>query len=279
MLNGIVFQKEPNEDRMLKGALKLVVVAGIAASMGVAWAAENPFIGEWKLDSSKSRMPDEMKVASKSGNTYAFDFGGGTAENIVADGTDQPGMQGTTLSVKAEAPDTWIVVRKKDGKLMLRATWKLSKDGSTLTDYYREFGPDGSTTLSLDYVYQRNGGGAAGFAADWRSIKETRNSPALILEVKTYQDDGLSFIIPSEQATINARLDGKDYPNEGPNARPDSSSASRRVDEHTLEMTDKRGGNVRDTREISVSPDGKTLTMTVHGSGQREPDVLVFDRE
>jgi hypothetical protein len=52
------------------------------------------------------------------------------------------------------------------------------------------------------------------------------------------------------------------------------------VDEHTLEMTDKAGGGkVIDTREIRVSPDGKTLTMTVHASGRSEPDVLVFDRE
>jgi hypothetical protein len=279
MLDRDVFPKGTKEDSVLKRALQSVVVAGIAAGMavGVAWAAENPFIGEWKLDSSRSRTPDEMKVTSKGGNTYAFNFGSGTAENIVADGTDQPGLQGTTLSVKAEAPDTWIVVRKKDGQLLLRGTWKLSQDGSTLTDYYREFGPDGSTTMSLDYIYQRNGGGS-GFAADWKSIKETRNSPPLILEVKAYQDDGLSFIIPSEQATINAKLDGKDYPSQGPNARPDSSS-SRRVDDHTLEMTDKRGGSVRDTREIRLSPDGKTLTMTINGPGQREPDVLVFDRE
>ena len=136
-----------------------------------ASAAGNPFIGEWKLNPSMSRMPDEMKVESKGGSTYASDFGGGVGETIVADGSDQPGYGGTTLSVKADAPDTWIVERKKSGQLLLRGTWKLSQDGSTLTDLYREFEPDGST-LSMDYVYQRSGGGL-GFAADWQSIKET----------------------------------------------------------------------------------------------------------
>src|SRR5690349_24412850 len=124
-------------------------------------------------------MPDEMKVESKGNNTYSFDFGGG-AETIVADGTDQPGNRGTTLSVKADGPD-WIVERKKDGKLLLRATWKLSQDGSTLTDLYRQFESDGSTT-SMDYIYQRSGGGS-GFAGDWQSVKETMNSP-FVLQVK-----------------------------------------------------------------------------------------------
>ncbi len=255
---------------MLKHLLKLLVFASMAA--GIAWAAEIPFIGEWTLNPSMTRMPDEMKVESKGGSTYAFDFGAG-AEIVVTDGTDQPGNRGTTLSVKDVGPGTWVVERKKGDRLLLRATWKLSKDGSTLTDFYREFAPDGST-VSMDYVYQRGGGGS-GFAADWRSIKETMNSP-FILQVKPYHGDGLSFIIPVKGETKNVMLDGKEYPSEG---RPGASSSIRRIDDHTLEMTDKSGEKVIDTREIKLSPDGKTLTMTVQALGGRPPEVLVFDRQ
>jgi len=255
---------------MLKRFLKLLVFASMA--VGTAWPAENPFIGEWKLNPSMTRMPDEMKVESKGNNTYSFDFGGGVGETIVVNGTDQPGRGGTTLSVKADAPDTWIVERKKDGRLLLRATWKLSQDGATLTDLYRQFEPDGST-ISMDYVYQRSGGGS-GFAADWQSIKETMNSP-FVLEVKEYEGDGLSFINSMEHETKNVKLDGKDHPIEG-TAR---SSSVRRVDEHTLEMTEKRSGKVIDTREIKLSPDAKRLTMTVNAAGGGKPNVMVFDRE
>ena len=55
----------------------LEILPAVCLATGMAWAAESPFIGEWKLDPSKSRMPDEMKVQSKGGNKYAFDFGGG----------------------------------------------------------------------------------------------------------------------------------------------------------------------------------------------------------
>jgi len=256
---------------MLKRSLNLLLFAGMAA--GLAWSAENPFIGEWKLDSSKSRIPDEMKVESKGGNTYVFNFGGGP-ETIVVDGTDQPGAYGgTTLSVKADGPNTWIVERKKDGRLLLRGTWKLAQDGRTLADYYREFEADGSTTVSMDYIYQRSEPGS-GFAADWKSIKETMNS-AFLLEVKAYQGDGLTFSLLAEHDTRNAMLDGKDYPNPGGK----SSSSSRRVDEHTLEMTLKAGEKVIETREITISADGKALTMTIRAAGQTGPDVFVFDRE
>jgi hypothetical protein len=253
----------------------LEILPALCLATGMAWAAESPFIGEWTLDSSKSRMPDEMKVQSKGGNQYAFDFGGG-AENIVVDGTDQPGIRGTLLSVKVEAADTWIVERKKDGRLLLKATWKLSKDDSTLTDYYREFESDGST-VSMDYTYQRTGGGS-GFAADWQSIKETINSPFSV-QVKAFQGDGLSFIAPWEQTTKNLKFDGKEYPNEGPNASRGASSSMRRVDERTLVITGKAGGKVTNTEEFGLSADLKTLTVTVHYAGRDKPNVMVFERK
>ena len=100
---------------MFKRILEILPAVCLTTSM--AWAAESPFIGEWKLDPSKTRMPDEMKVQSQGGNKYAFDFGGG-AETIVVDGSDEPGCCGTLLSVKPKAADTWIVERK-DGRLLL----------------------------------------------------------------------------------------------------------------------------------------------------------------
>ena len=240
---------------MLKRILEILPAVCLATTM--ASSAQSPFIGKWKFDSSRSRTPDEMKVQSLGGTKYTFDFGGG-AETIVADGTDQPGHEGTLLSAKQETPDTWIVQRKKDGHLLLRATWKLSADGSTLTDYYREFESSDGSTLSLDYVYQRTGGGS-GFAADWQSIKETRNTP-LSMEVKAYETDGLSFITPSQQRIQNVKLDGRDYP--ASNAGQGPAISTRQVDEHNLVITHKYNGKVTGTEEVGLSADLKTLTIT-----------------
>ena len=254
------------------------ILVAVCMATGAAWAAQSLFIGEWKLDPSKTRMPDEMKVESKGGNKYAVDFGGG-AETIVVDGSDQPGgYGGTLLSVKAEAPDTWIVERKKDGRLLIKATWKLSKDGSTLTDYFREFGSDGAMAVSMDYVYQRTGGGS-GFAADWQSIKEIMNSP-FPLQVKEFQGDGLSFITLVEKKTQNVKFDGKDYPNEGSAANQGAfSSSAQRVDQRTLVMTNKANGKVTDTERIELSADQKILTITTHVPDSDKPSVMVFERQ
>jgi len=243
---------------------------------GSLYAASDPLIGKWKLNPDKSRFPDEMKVTPSGTNKYVFDFGAVQTETIATDGTDQPGIYGTTLAVSVEAPDTWKVVRKKDGRMLLTATWKLSQDGKTLSDFYRQNQPDGSI-LSMDYVYQRAAPGS-GFAATWDSVTEKMNSP-YELEIASYEADGLSFNTPVEERTRNLKFDGKDYPNVGPDVSPTAVSSGRRVNDRAVEITDKHNGKVSDTRQVELSPDSKTLTITVRTTGQDKQNVLVFDRE
>ena len=242
------------------------------------WAANDPFVGDWKLNPSKSKLTDQMKVESLGANTYAFDFeGDGSAETIVIDGTDQPGDSGTTLSVTAEGLDALKVVRKKDGRLLLTANWKLSKDGNTLTDDFSEISPNG-TAATVNYVYKRTAGGS-GFSGTWVSTSEAVNF-VFVIQIRPYEGDGLSIINSTSQLTRNMKLDGKDYPNVGPNAAIVAASSVRRLDEHTLELTDKRSnGKVYDTQQIKLSSDLKTLTMSMQTVGRSEPQIYVFERQ
>ena len=258
---------------MFKRTFELLLVACLGT--GALWAANDPFVGEWKLNPARSKLTDQMKVESVGANKYVFDFGGGS-ETIVVDGTDQPGNFGSTLSVTVEGPDTWKVIRKKDGRMLITATWKLSKDGNTLTDDFTGIEPNGSK-FNLNYVYQRTAG-TSGFAGTWESTSEKVNS-VYEVQIQPYEGDGLSFIDPSEEETKNVKFDGKDYPNLGPNVVPGSASSVRRVNERTLEMTDKIDGKVMDAQQIELSSDLKTLTMTVHTVGRSEPNILVFERQ
>ena len=258
---------------MFNRTSQLLLVACLVTS--VLWAANDPFVGDWKLIPAKSKLTDQMKVDSVAGNKYAFDFGGG-AETIAPDGTDQPAGGGTTLSVTIEGPDSWKVVRKKDGHVLLTADWKLSKDGNTLTDDFTFFAPSGSAS-NVKYVYKRIAG-KSGFAGTWESASETVNF-VFVLQVRPYEGDGLSFIDPSEEETKNVKFDGKDYANVGPNVAPGSVSSVRRANEHTLEMTDKINGKITDNQQITLSSDLKTLTITVHTAGRIEPNILVFERQ
>jgi hypothetical protein len=196
---------------MSKRTFRLLLLACVAT--GTLWAADDPFVGDWKLNPSKSKLTDEMKVENLGGNKYSFDFGGGSPETIVVDGTDQPGNFGTTFAVTAVAPDEWRGARKKDGRVLLRGIWKLSKDGNTLHDDFTAIGASGSTT-HLIYVYQHKGEGS-GFAGTWVSTSE-QVTTAYVIQVRPYEGDGLSFNSAAEGVTKNVKFDGKDYANVGP---------------------------------------------------------------
>jgi hypothetical protein len=256
---------------MFKRAFLLLPLACLATA-GV-WAADDPMVGNWKLNPHKSKLTDEMKVTSLGGNKYSFDFGGGNPEMIVVDGTDQPANFGTTFAVTEVSPDEWTGVRKKDGRVEIKGIWKLSKDGNTLHDDFTSIAENGKT-IHLVYVYERRGGGS-GFAGDWVSTSEQVDT-VYVVQVRPFEGDGLSFITSGE-GTKNVKFDGKDYPNVASGMKIVSSA--QRVNERTVELKDKIGGKVVDAQEISVSGDGKTLTMTVHVPGRSEPNVLVFERE
>jgi hypothetical protein len=240
------------------------------------WAEGDSFAGKWKLNPSRSTLTDQMKVQAVGPNKYNLIFSGDNVETIVADGTDQPGLFGSTLSVTVEAPDSWKVVRKTDGRTTIIGLWKLSADGNTLTDSFTGYRPDGSTS-NLHYVYKRTAG-TSGFPGTWESITEQVNS-SFELQVQPYQDDGLSFIYPGSSMTKSVKFDGKDYPGSGPNAPAGYTSSVHRVNAQTLEMTDKMNGKLLDTQQIELSSDSKTLTMTTSIPGQSKPNIMVFDRE
>lgn len=95
----------------------VISAAAISASIGTCAlrAADNPFVGDWKLNPSRSELTDVMKVESLGANRFTFNFGSGP-ETIVLDGTVQSGHFGSTLSVAIEG-DTWKVIRKRDGRM------------------------------------------------------------------------------------------------------------------------------------------------------------------
>ena len=260
---------------MLKRTVQLLLVASLVTTF--LWAADNPFVGKWKLNSSKSRLPDEMKIKKVSENKYAFAFEGGDyEETIVADGTDQPGIVGTTFSVAVEGPNSWKVVRKTDGKILLTANWKLSEDGNRLDDDFTFLQPNGSN-FNVYYVYKRTAGGP-GLDGTWESTSETVKS-VVELQIQPYESNGLAFINPSEGTVKNLNFDGKDYDYERPNVKAKFASSIRRVDQRTLTVTDKVNGKVAGTEEIKISPDHNVLTMTIQSAGQTKPEIRVFDRE
>ena len=76
------------------------------------------------------------------------------------------------------------------------------------------------------------------------------------------------------------KFDGKDYPVTGD---PTSDTRSyKKVDDRTLELTNKKDGKVTTSGRIVVSADGKTRTVTTHGTdskGKKFKSMAVYDKQ
>ena len=76
------------------------------------------------------------------------------------------------------------------------------------------------------------------------------------------------------------KFDGKDYPVTG-----DSTADTRaytRVNDHTLSLTNKKGGKVNVTGTVAVSADGKSRTVTLNGTdakGKKFTSIAVYDKQ
>jgi hypothetical protein len=269
----------------LRSLLSLPVVC---LAIGTLWAANDPFVGKWKVNPSKSKLIDEVKVEVVGENKYAFTFSPDAVDTIVADGTDQPAVNGTTLSITVKGPNNWEVIRKMKGRTLLKADWRLSEDGKTLNDAFTQYLPSGMTlfsqplpdgsTLVLPYVYERTAGNS-GFTGTWDS-ESAKVKAGIELQIQPYDGDGLSLKRSDEEMVTRIKLDGKVYPDLDPSGGDKGTAYSgRRVNERSLEITYKFKDKITGTRQIELSTDRKTLTMTERLVGQSRPkSILVFDR-
>jgi hypothetical protein len=257
------------------------VVRSMALTILVAgWsiAANDPFVGKWKLNAGKSEMAGQrFKVEELGPNKYEFDDGS-VPQVIVANGTDQPMELGGTMSLQMVSEEAYKAVYKRDGRVLSEQTWTRSPDGKTVMVHSTGTRLDGSTFDDEEVLSRVAGTSGNGMVGTWESKSEKLSSPAA-WEIQPYEGAGLSFVSPSSKSRLNMRFDGKEYVEEGPNAPKGVSTSGKRANANTLQLTDKHDGKVLDTEEWKASPDGKTLTMTHHTTGQQKPMVFVYERQ
>ncbi|HWT67459.1 MAG TPA: hypothetical protein VN151_15205 [Terracidiphilus sp.] len=157
---------------MVRHALYLLstLVFSIAPLNAAPADSVTAFVGKWKLDPAHSRLTDQMKVEPAGPNRYNLIFSADNVETIVADGTDQPALFGSTLAIVVQDASNWKIVRKSNGRTTIIGLWKLSPDGKALTDDYTSYRENG-TTMNLHYVYQRISDGS-GFVGTWESTTD-----------------------------------------------------------------------------------------------------------
>jgi hypothetical protein len=234
--------------------------------MPVLWApasslAQSPFDGTWRTNLDQSKLSPKPYVFSVDKGMYNCSSCSPKI-GVKADGQDQPvtGQPYDTINVREVDPKTIAVTTKKNGKTVAEQTRAVSDDGKTLTVKNTSHPANSDQTVTGEATYTRIGKAPAGANAasgSWRIDKVKQSENGLRTTYKA-GSDGLSMSAATGES-YTAQLDGKDYPVKG--AYTYNSVSLKRIDDHTVEETDKRDGKVVAVSKMSVAPDGKKMTV------------------
>jgi len=249
----------------------------LMSSLTALAAADDPFVGTWKVNWGKSQMAGQVvEIKDLGDNRYDWIYADNHTEYI-ADGKEHPYpyKNGGTYLLTQESTVRWVLTDKRDGQVTGVSVWTLSEDGQQFNDEIKRTRPDGSS--SADEGRWARVGSGSGLAGTWE-LQKNEYGP-FIFVIQPYENDGLSMSVPAEKAHQEFKFDGKDYPLKGPQVIPGETTSATRIDQRTIHRTSKFNGKVTSTDEWVVSADGRTLTDTGYAAGQKKPAILVFEKQ
>jgi hypothetical protein len=258
-----------NFRRLLIWPLMLFGMASFAA-------AQNPFVGVWKLDQEKSHLAgDTMKFGPAKGEAIELNAGG-TAYSFRIDGKVYRMAAGDLAIWKQVDPSTWTTeYLKPDGKPLAMDTLKLLDGGDALTVVTTGTRPDGENFTDSS-TYTRTAG-TSGLIGSWKSTRVQLSSPGE-LTVAAYGLSGLSIKIASLKASLLANFDGKAVAPVGPDIPPGLTIALTRTGPASFRMVQEVNGAAIYSSHYIVSDDGKTMTQAGNSPGD-SPQTSLWEKQ
>ena len=238
----------------------------VLPSLG-AFAAENPWVGTWKLDPSKSHLVGDTIDYSKApnglihytdGSTASFDFG--------LDGKEYKSWGNHTVIWTPAGPNTWNTVVKQDGAVIYAARRELSADGKTLTITSTGNRPDGSPSNDVA-VYARVGTGR-GLVGKWRSTKAEIPAPS-VFAISSPSPGVLRFESPTFDVTFEGKIDGSDLAVKGPALPPGYTTSITATSPRTLSYVWKMNGKPDSYNIDTLAADGKSYASVSWNPGKK----------
>jgi hypothetical protein len=256
-------------------ACALFLVAMLGSFAGAK--GQKAFDGTWRADMSTAKFSPKPFVVYISGGWFHCESC--TPKIVVpADGQDHAVADQAldTFSITIVDLHTIHIIGKKSGKVAIDQSCTASSDGKTLTCNETDYPMNGGKPVTSDGTSKRVGTLPAGVHAtsgQWVTTKVASSDNGLLTTYKV-SDDQISMTDPTGDA-FTATLNGGDAPVTGSTGWDEVSL--KKVNDHTIEETDKFKGKVTDVSTMTVSANGKSMNVvtTQKPSGRVSSLVMV----
>ncbi len=234
--------------------------------------AQSALVGTWKADLSNMQQPTKPSRMLLSKGVYHCQTCV-PAYAVKADGQDHA-VTGhpyyDSVAITIVDANTIQEIDKKGGKTVTTSKTTISSDGKTLMfEQSDSSNSNGAPVLVKGEATQvaKAPAGSHAISGSWRTTKLTNVSDNGLLTTYALSGTTLTMTAPTGQS-YSAPVDGTDSPFMGD---PGQTSVSiKRVNDNTVDETDRRDGKVIGSAHITVSADGKTMTVVwkdaLHGS-------------
>ena len=224
-------------------------------------AAQSPFDGTWRILIEQSRFSPKPMITFLSEGWFHCQSCNPKLD-IRADGNDQPvlGQAYDTISVREVDSKTIQILIKKAGKVLIEETQYTSSDYQTLTVRTTQHPSNGGPPVTVETTAKRIGITPAAInriSGTWRLTRMNQSDNGLLTTYKTNGDE-FTMTAPTGES-YTAKFDGMDYPANG--APGYNIVVLKRIDKNTIEERDKRDGTIVSVSRMTVSADGKKMTI------------------
>jgi hypothetical protein len=246
------------------------LVGFICGATGIV-GAQAPYIGRWVQNLDRSDFEPFIVAYEVAAGGFKITQDGSTY-SIAIDGREYPTPSGGTVAWLKLNERTWQIVNRRDGKHTSTDTMRLSQDGRGMVREAHAVMPSGRRSIDKT-TFQRVSAGR-GVAGQWKAVKVTTTAPET-LEFLSPAHGAITLRNVDLNLSCRAKLDGKDYPSEGPMQPAGFTCAVSESGERSLDVLIKKDGKVTVHIRFTVSADGATLTESIVGG--RGPRT-VFER-
>ena len=237
----------------------LVVVAALWAP--ATSSAQSPFDGTWRTVLNQTKF-DPKPMASYLSQGWYHCVSCTPAFDVQADGQDHAvaGQAYDTISVHEVDAKSIALTTKKGGTVMGEQTRTVSADGKTLTVKSTFHPANGSAPVTSESKATRVGLAPAGInptSGSWKIASVQQSDNGLLF---TYKSNGDELTMTAKTGeTYTAKLDGTDSPVK--NGYGWDTVSLKRTSKNSIEETDKSAGKVTDVSTMTISADGKKMTV------------------
>ena len=257
---------------------KLLLFAAIAAvCLPVCNAAENPWNGRWKLSEAKSKLTGAVEIVSQSADGKYGVATSGLTFTFGCDGADYPLPGGRVLNCNKVSDTAMHFVVKAGGDELAQVDRTLSNGGKTMTVVDTGKTPDGTPFHDTETYKKTSAGSGNAWTGAWQNTRVEISTHGSVMVEATA--DSITFTYPMSKSSLTAKLDGTPASEQGPHTEEGLTASLTAAGPLLIHEVDTLNGTVVEHDTLSVSADGRSMTIEALRTGDKVKQVYVYDKQ